>query len=1037
MSTSIIRHAALILASCLVNYTAEAVELRVDFDEGFATSSGVSPLAAENLLTSPGHVGGQAGLFLDDAALAYPIGEGYDPNRGTLSMWVQPSWNSAEFNGDVYFWGVENDPQKDNRTVLGFLGRDGRGTVYFGPDGALGGLAASVDWKKGEWHHLVVCWDRELRCAALYIDGERRHVIESDRSLPSIQDRFYVGGLPCVTRWMGVLDGHQARAAIDEFSLTNQITEPDFAGAALLAAEDGKAQKRFEMARDAAKPAYDAAFDRLREGITLDGVARDGMEVGWDDLVGMGAPLSQHIPIQVRDHYDPIFVHPDMSIALGTENDSLGLGLALGESFELPDTYAVTRRLRDGYLPIVDSEWNTANCRIAQSALSFLADGGTVREGNEPQYVAVRLTVTNTSDTRIERPLYLLVGEMGGRQNTNYQPFVGSAARWMAPSFAMRVENKTVFLGDRAFMIYTTDREAAVTVHTELPTATTDPLMPTTLTNALAFQVALEPNESLTIELIAAATPSTDTAASLPAFREMRFDDQAAKVHDTWSTTLSSGATLTTPEPRLNEIYKALIVSSLNNMTKRPGRPYVEPNQVPVWRAVWPWEFIHMSIPLSSLGFHNELEPAFRFFTERQTGLGPYEEPGRGPEGEVRSTYGCFSGNFLLRWMCETGAVLWGMAENYRYSGDTAWLAENKESILAAWDWIQGERARTRRFDASGAPEVSYGLLPRGRVHDWNDWHYFLSFSDNYTWKGMSEMAHAFEQAGFPEATRMRAEADEYRQCINDAVDRIQFTDPETGLLFVPNVLHYDQGERGGIWWADGPIALFGTGLLDATADPRFESTVQYIQAKWGMLLGMVGSMDESENPDKKNPLWYVNLTERTLFQNYLARGETEKAILMLYSTLVCGLSHDCYQTVERIHVSNPNFAPFQPNASGNGRLLEMMRRVFVDDQEPGVVRLLRGCPRRWSQPGNDFGMERVPTPYGLVTVLVHAEDAKLTLTVDVPEAQPLREMQVALRLPVGKTPTAVTVNGTAALMENEAVAIPNPRGRLTIECTY
>ena len=1030
---------AILLAAHMAIIHAHAGEdtLRISFDKTFDTSDGAEPLVFENLLTTTGRNGGRAGLFLDGSSLAYPVADAYDSSRGTISVWVRPNWNSSDFSGDVYFWGMESDPGKGNRTVLGFLGRDGRGTIYFGPDGALGGLAASVDWRQGEWHHLLVCWDSELRCAALYIDGERRHVIESSRRLPAERDRFYVGGLPCVTRWMGVLDGHEAQAAIDDFALSNRVTEPDFADAALLAAEDVKAQKRFEISRDDAKPAYEAAFDRLREGITLDGVARDAIEVGWDDLVGMGAPLTQRVPIQVRQHYDPIFVHPDLSIALGTENDSLGLGVAVGEPFELPDMYKVTRRLRDGYLPIVDSEWNTGNCRITQSALGVLSDGGQVRAGDEPQYTAVRLTIANTSGARVDRPLYVTMGEMGGQQNTNYQPFLGSASRWLTPSLDIRVENNIVYVGDRAFMTYVSDRDLAVTTQAELRTASSDPLMPTTLHNVVCFDVNLEPNARAVIELIAAALPSQDTEHALQRLRESRFDDLVAQTRDAWGKILSGGATFYTPEPKLNEIYKALIVSSLQNMTKRPGRPYVEPIQFPVWRAVWPWEFIHMSIPLSSLGFHRELEPAFRFFTERQTGIGPYEEPGRGPEGEVRSTYGCYSGNFLLRWMCETGAVLWGMAENYRYSRDTAWLSENKDSILAAWDWIQGERTRTRRFNASGAPEVSYGLLPRGRVHDWNEWHYFLTFTDNYTWKGMSEMADAFDDAGFPEASRMRAEADEYRQCILDAVDRAQFIDPQTGLVFVPNLLHFDEGERGGIWWADGPIALFGTGLLDAGADARFDATIRYIQAKWGMLLGMVGSMDESESPDKRNPFWYVNNPERGLFQNYLARGETEKALLMFYSPLVYGLSHDCYQTVERIHVSNPNFAPFQPNASGNGRLLDMMRRLFVDDQEPGVLHLLRGCPRRWFKSNTSFGMERVPTAYGPVTVHVRVEDARITTTVDAPRGHPVDEMRVALRLPEGRTTATVTLNGVAARLQDETLVIPNPAGQLEIVCTF
>ena len=74
------------------------------------------------------------------------------------------------------------------------------------------------------------------------------------------------------------------------------------------------------------------------------------------------------------------------------------------------------------------------------------------------------------------------------------------------------------------------------------------------------------------------------------------------------------------------------------------------------------------------------------------------------------------------------------------------------------------------------------------------------AFSDAYTYKGMADMAAAFREAGLPEADRLANDADEYRQCILDTLHRVEFTDPDSGLLFVPNTVYYRQGERGGVW---------------------------------------------------------------------------------------------------------------------------------------------------------------------------------------------------------------------------------------------
>ncbi len=85
---------------------------------------------------------------------------------------------------------------------------------------------------------------------------------------------------------------------------------------------------------------------------------------------------------------------------------------------------------------------------------------------------------------------------------------------------------------------------------------------------------------------------------------------------------------------------------------------------------------------------------------------------------------------------------------------------------------------------------------------------------------------------------------------------------------------------------------------------------------------------------------------------NHLARGEHEKALLVFYTNLVYSMSQDCYQTVERIKLDQPNFSPFQQNASGNGRIIEMCRRMVIDEQDADTLWLLRGCPRRWFAPG-------------------------------------------------------------------------------------
>ncbi|MBI5091752.1 MAG: hypothetical protein HZB26_04825 [Candidatus Hydrogenedentes bacterium] len=1011
-----------------------ASQFQLSFDAGLTAAGDIEPVTNELVRFVAGH-SALAAEFVKGAVLTYPTTGHYDPACGTLSMWVRPNWDSVHSFGDRFFWGIAN-PGANERTVLGFLGKDGLGVVYFGGDGALMGLAAPVDWRAGEWHQLTVCWDQAAKCRALYIDGRLRHRIHTTARMPDKATVFHVGSLPCTTRWMGVPDGHEADAAIDDLTLSTTIEMPGFGLVRQAAREDEKAASRNQQSREKAQPAYESARERFLAAPTLDGVAEQRHEATWDELAGMAAPMTQRVPIEPRYYSDVVYVHPDLSIALGRANEAYGLGFACGDPFQLPDMYTVTRKLHQGYQPIVESRWTMDSCEIGQTAFTILPRDEETVTGKEPQYVVVRMAVRNTTAQARKTPLFVLMGRLHDTQNTNYAPFLGSASRWLEPVLPITVEKDAVLLDGHPLMTIRTKPDVKAMFVPEFSTGTTDPLLPEALRNVLRFDFELAPNETATVDLVVVATPERFPSDETGSTRQTTFDGALARAEKYWDKGLEAGMKLTTPEPRLNDVYRSLILSCLGNLRKNPNRPWHEPFQSPVWEGVWPWECAHVIVPMCALGYHRELEPTLRFFTERQSGIGQYAEPGRKPEGETKSAYGCYTGNFLLRWTCETGSVLWAMAAKYRYSRDGDWLKQNKDCILAAWDWIQGERARTRRFTNAGERVPYYGLMPKGRVHDWEGWHYVF-FSDVFTWKGMAEMAAAFQSAELPHAARLQQEADEYRECLLAAIHRAEYKDPATNLDFVPNLVPTYEGEHGGLWWADGPACMFATGLLDARTDPRFGAMFSYLQQTWGTMIGLTNRMDEPVELGRRNPFWYVNCSERGYFQNLLARGEVEKGLLIFYSNLAYGLSQDCYQTVERIHVSDANYSPFQPNASGNGRLLDMIRRMVIDDQDPGVIWLLRGCPRRWFAPGQSIVVEDAPTYAGTMALCTRAEDGAIVIDIDPPQGNPSTELRVVLRHPGAKPPTKITVNGVESSLRDAIVALKEPKGHQQIVCRF
>jgi hypothetical protein len=797
-----------------------------------------------------------------------------------------------------------------------------------------------------------------------------------------------------------------------------------------------------------------AVLKRLREGdLTLDSVAKNRLEVEPNDLLGLARPMSQRIPIQAQYHPHPVAAHPELSLTLGSTmanaektpyivKESYAIGFALGTPARLPELTEAVHKLHKGYQPIVESRWQLGDIILDRVAFGVLPEDDAVVTGNEKQHIVIRCTVTNAAPSPAKTSLVVLCGRADGRETAElgYGPFLAPVSRWQRKDLKAEPMPGAILADGRVLLAYHSSKHEPVEFLPSFEAVQGNAAKPVVLNNGLRFDLRLEPKESRTIEFVAASDPNLYPASERERLSAIDFDRSLARAERQWDRPLRSGMKFVTSEPELNDIYKHLILST--NMHRQPGANWTWPAQQFLWPdAVWPWEFARVSIPMDSLGFHKDMESCIQYFFEHQSGIGKLGKD-IAPEGEAKYTRGCFVGA-PIRWMCSTGCVLSSMAMHYRYSRDIAWLKANRPSILAAWDWIQKNRETTRTLEADGKKAAHYGLLPKGRVHDWPGYRYHYCFSDGYTYRGMADMAAAMREANLPEADRFTADAEEYGRCILDAMRRVEFTDPESSLLFVPNTVYYRQGERGGVWVFDGPRSLFDVELLHPVKDAKYwDSMLAMIQRKWGSLGGLLGHFAGVEDQSKvaaDSPFYYCNQAEMNYFRNYLARGETEKALLVFYTNLVYGMSPDLYQTVERVNVKDSNYAPFQPNASGNGRIIDMMRRMAIDEQDEaqGVLWLLRGCPRRWFAAGKTLSVTDAPTLFGKMGLQVSCSKDAITIDIDAPADRPLKELRIALRHPIRRMPHAITVNGSKVPVTSEIVTLPTPSGHLRLVAQY
>lgn len=785
---------------------------------------------------------------------------------------------------------------------------------------------------------------------------------------------------------------------------------------------------------------YQAAFERLGREYSLDRVAREHEEPSWKDLQGGATPLSQLVRVQERYHPSHVYVQADMSIALDL---AIGLGFAVGSPATLPDYDKVTRKLVKGYLPIVQSQWLAGDIMVEQTAFAFLPHDEEVVSGRETQFAMVRMQLTNRSASPKATSLLAIVcPKLKDTQTMMYASYKAPAARWQQDPANIKFASGVLEMDGKVLLVCRYGEGASPTYHPSLPNAKGGELQPDKFTNCLKFEVKIGPNESRIIDLVLSGTSGLYPLSELGAMRKTTFEAALARVQRHWEEALKPSMKLVTPDQRVNDVYRHAILSNLQFMIKIPDKPWRVPCQTPhVIDMTWPWEAATMMTPMISVGYDRQCGPSISYFTERQVDIGPYAEkdtpgcygkPAR-PAGEFRLTKGAYVG-YSHYWANETGSVLWLMSDQYRYSRDKGWLERNRPGILAAWEFIQAARSQTKILDDKGEKVRTYGLMPRGRSHDWEGWRYHMTFSDAFTWLGMSRMAKAFSEAGLLEAGRMAADVAEYRKCILEAVEREQFTDPETGLVFVPiSVFYRDGGENDtGVWNLDGPMWLFYVGLLDPL-DKRFDDMEAYVDRKYGRAMGICGRMAPGSD------MWYVNQSDDCYYNAYLARGQYEKALLVFNSALAYALSNDTYQTVERIDAGDPRFCPLQPNASGNGRLIEMIRRMVIDEQDAdkGILWLLRGCPRRWFARGKSVVVENAPTLFGKMAIRTESDGKTVTIEIDPPARGSLREVHLVVRHPDGKTPKQATVNGTAAPIGHDTLVLRAPEGHRRVVLVY
>jgi hypothetical protein len=335
--------------------------------------------------------------------------------------------------------------------------------------------------------------------------------------------------------------------------------------------------------------------------------------------------------------------------------------------------------------------------------------------------------------------------------------------------------------------------------------------------------------------------------------------------------------------------------------------------------------------------------------------------------------------------------------------------------------------------------ESSTGMLPKeqycGDVHTFV---YSLNSNAN-CWRALREMSMVCEETGrSDQAADLAKVAEEYRKTILATLEKVM--DKSVDPPFIPIALGGEEDPHMPIWgttigsyWNLMIHYVLASGVFPANSQTAGD-VIRYVQENGGLCMGMLRARATPGSfwvaAPRVNDLYGMrhNLV-------LLQRDEVDRALVAFYGKLAQGMTRDTFIGCEGSSLGALDQFGRQmslpPNSAANSNYLQTLRYLLVqdydldDDGRAETLRLLFATPRKWLEDGKEIRVERAPTAFGEVSIVVKSELSKgrVMAEVDMPKSKPQKTL-LRLRLPGG---WKLTVAARPALMiGGQALAAAN-----------
>lgn len=356
--------------------------------------------------------------------------------------------------------------------------------------------------------------------------------------------------------------------------------------------------------------------------------------------------------------------------------------------------------------------------------------------------------------------------------------------------------------------------------------------------------------------------------------------------------------------------------------------------------------------------------------------------PRQRTDGRFESQKGQFDAN---------GQAVWVLWQYYKMTDDLAWLGNVYPKMRHAADWTM----KARRL--APADSIFAGVLPNAVADGeylWDGKHHIVGY-DFWNLRGILCTADAARMLGRKdEADALMKEAALYREALDAAWKK-------TGLPHFP-----PSWEQAGTHWGNTetlwPTAIFGRD------DPRIGALSKHVRDVFHG--GFIeGTIQWHGHAPAIHPYMgaYTTMTDLTLGKH--AEVVADFYWYLLHSTAAHAFPEGIYP--KKREAWNDTI----PHVTGACNYAIMLRHMLVHE-EGGELHLLKAVPDWWLDNGQEIRLERLPTHFGVMGMVVRGRTGGVEITLDKPARN--APEQLVLHLPPSR-PLINTLDGVDVVVRS------------------